>query len=144
MATEDLLGRKEVRGRRLLLVNDAFEISITLDLRPAKGPGPSRLRGLYRISLKSVLVLRGVMLPSMNALDCDMRLPCVGVIGFEMLDCNVGGVYELVRIKLCLLLTALSVSFDCSIVDLTSSLAMFLTSTALSDSASDSTASNKS
>lgn len=45
-AIEDLLGRKEVRGRRLLLANDVFEISMTLDLRPANEPGPSRLRGL--------------------------------------------------------------------------------------------------
>jgi hypothetical protein len=80
----------------------------------------------------------------MNALDCDMRLPCVGVIGLETLDWSVRGVYELVRIKLCLLLTALPFSFACSRVDLTSSLAMFLTSTALSDSANDSIVSNKS
>ena len=46
-AIEDFDGRKEVRGRRLLLAGVPFEISMTLDLRPptAPIPGPSRLRG---------------------------------------------------------------------------------------------------
>ena len=44
-AREDLVGRKEVRGRRLLLAPEPFGTSRTLDLRFASEPGPSRLRG---------------------------------------------------------------------------------------------------
>lgn len=46
-AIEDFDGRKEVRGRRLLLPAVELEMSITPDLRPptAPVPGPSRLRG---------------------------------------------------------------------------------------------------
>ena len=81
--------------------------------------------------------LLGVTLPSMNAEDCDTRLTCVGVIGTEMLCCNEGGVYELVRLPVPSRgRPPLPLSDSLSKLDFTNSLAIFRTNTALSVSAS--------
>lgn len=139
-AMEDRDGRRAaVRGKRLLLGADPLALSaLVLRLKI----GPSRLLGLKILdSFASVLtpVRRGVTLPSMNALDCE-RVPWVGVLGVKIPDSKLGDVYGLFLRMLCLLRAPLPLSLSRSTVDLTSSLAMFLTNTAPSFSANTSIA----